>query len=150
MIPGLPPPFLHTASDQKLYGGKAWERSYLYTRLGKLVMDSPQWGRGHRRVNKSQNTVLQQIVKLLYHWNALFFANTAQAPRSIFDGNSASLEHQLTHLAKLTCVPTTHGMCQNAPSQRISVYFSKVSTLLVVQCGCAQLIISQQKLVATT
>ena len=26
MIPGLPPPFLHTASDQKLDGGKAWEQ----------------------------------------------------------------------------------------------------------------------------
>ena len=28
MQPGLPPPFLHTASDQKLDGGKAWERGY--------------------------------------------------------------------------------------------------------------------------
>ena len=28
MIPGLPPPFLHTASDQKLDDGKAWERGY--------------------------------------------------------------------------------------------------------------------------
>ena len=33
MIPGLPPPFLHTASDQKLDGGKAWEGS-LWSRLG--------------------------------------------------------------------------------------------------------------------
>ena len=29
MVPGLPPPFLHTASDQKLDGRKAWERGYL-------------------------------------------------------------------------------------------------------------------------
>ena len=28
MLPGLPPPFLHTASDQKLDGGKASERGY--------------------------------------------------------------------------------------------------------------------------
>ena len=27
-LPGLPPPFLHTASDQKLEAGTAWERSY--------------------------------------------------------------------------------------------------------------------------
>ena len=28
-IPGLPPPFLHTASDQKLDGGKAWKQGYI-------------------------------------------------------------------------------------------------------------------------
>ena len=27
--PGLPPPFLHTASDQKLEVRKAWEQGYL-------------------------------------------------------------------------------------------------------------------------
>jgi len=28
MFPDLPPPFLHTASNQKLDSGKAWERGY--------------------------------------------------------------------------------------------------------------------------
>ena len=28
--PGLPPPFLHTASDQKLDDGKAWEVAIVY------------------------------------------------------------------------------------------------------------------------
>ena len=32
-IPGLPPPFLHTTSDQKLDSGKTWERSYVPPQL---------------------------------------------------------------------------------------------------------------------
>ena len=31
--PGLLPPFLHTASDQKLEPGKAWERGYIQSEL---------------------------------------------------------------------------------------------------------------------
>ena len=60
MIPGLPPLFLHTASDQKLDGGKAWneatvshlmdDRVYLPTLGQKFCVDTPRSDISLRRI----------------------------------------------------------------------------------------------------